>query len=122
LRTDQDVLTPIDTMTDWHSPRLGIRFALEGTELRLFFPDGRRFLTMIEMDELRKAAELRVEEVLDRNEVLMESVRSAMRQTAAAAKRAEAEARRADVEAQAHTAAESRILALEEKLRQAGLL
>jgi len=30
-------------MTGWVSPRLGIRFEIEGKELRLFMPDGRMF-------------------------------------------------------------------------------
>ncbi len=35
------------------SPRLGIRFDLTGPEMRVFYPDGRRFLTTKELDAER---------------------------------------------------------------------
>jgi Uma2 family endonuclease len=47
-------LKPIRPMEDWTSPRLGVRFTLEGGELALYRPDGRRFLTFT---EVQKAAE-----------------------------------------------------------------
>lgn len=55
-RIDGDLL-PIEPMEGWVSPRLGIRFALEGTELVLFRPDGERFLTYEEQEQQRKQAE-----------------------------------------------------------------
>jgi Uma2 family endonuclease len=46
------------------SPRLGIRFDLSGPEMQVFYPDGRRFLTFVELEadrtrqaQLRKDAE-----------------------------------------------------------------
>ena len=44
-------LEAIPEMADWVSPRLGIRFALEGIELALYRPDGRRFETFVELDQ-----------------------------------------------------------------------
>jgi Uma2 family endonuclease len=38
----------IDT-ADWQSPRLGIRFLLTAETLEVYYPDGRRFLTSIEL-------------------------------------------------------------------------
>lgn len=136
LRNVEHKLAPISTMIGWLSPHLGIRFEMEGKELKLFYPDGRRFLTMIELDALRAKAEQRAEEALDRLEVAMERARFAMEYAQVESQRAQEEAQRAeiqtqraqqetqraDAEAQARSEAEARLHALEEKLRQAGLL
>lgn len=53
----QGRLEPIRTMSDWISPRLGIRFEMEGVDLTLYYPDGRRFLTFVELNEARTEAE-----------------------------------------------------------------
>ena len=44
-------LEPMATMEGWVSPRLGIRFSLEGTDLVLYRPDGRRFETFVELEQ-----------------------------------------------------------------------
>jgi Uma2 family endonuclease len=54
-------LEPIARMEGWVSPRLGIRFSLEGTDLVLYRPDGRRFETFVELD--RRAQRSREEGV-----------------------------------------------------------
>lgn len=54
-------LEPIARMEGWISPRLGIRFSLEGTDLALYRPDGRRFETFVELD--RRAQRSREEGV-----------------------------------------------------------
>ncbi|MCU0494538.1 MAG: Uma2 family endonuclease [Chloroflexaceae bacterium] len=54
-----DELQPIAEMEGWVSPRLGIRFTLEGLELALYRPDGERFATYLELVEQRAAAEAR---------------------------------------------------------------
>lgn len=122
LRNVDNKLAPIPTMSGWLSPRLGVRFEMEGKELKLFYPDGRRFLTMIELDALRAKAEQRAEEALDRLEVAMERARFAIEYAQIEKERAAEATQRAEVESQARTEAEARIRALEEKLRQAGLL
>lgn len=93
-------LRPIEEMQGWRSPRLGIRFELVGKELQLYYPDGRRFLSPVELNQAREAAEARAE--------------------AEAEARSQAEAH-AQAEAQARVAAENRIRELEARLRQAGL-
>jgi Uma2 family endonuclease len=54
-------LLEIPQTDGWISPRLGIRFDLSGEELQIFDPDGKRFLTYVELvvarDEARLAAE-----------------------------------------------------------------
>ncbi|MFM7425776.1 MAG: hypothetical protein ACKO7W_12435, partial [Elainella sp.] len=68
-------LLPIDTMQDWVSPRLQIRFGgqfggrrgnqvdrqtdNQPDELALYYPDGQKFLTSIELDRRAKVAEQR---------------------------------------------------------------
>lgn len=44
-------LEPIARMEGWVSPLLGIRFSLEGIDLVLYRPDGRRFETFVELDQ-----------------------------------------------------------------------
>ncbi len=39
--------------SDWVSPRLGVRFDLSGDELKIFKPNGERFLTFRELMEER---------------------------------------------------------------------
>jgi Uma2 family endonuclease len=54
-------LQPIGVMRGWTSPRLGITFDLDGLDLRLTYPDGRPFLSFVELDEQRRAAEARAQ-------------------------------------------------------------
>jgi Uma2 family endonuclease len=58
LRQDGE-LEPIVNMAGWKSPRLGIRFEMQGKELELYYPDGRRFLTYVELEQARQEAETR---------------------------------------------------------------
>jgi Uma2 family endonuclease len=50
-------LEQIDAMEGWVSPRTGVRFALVGNDLLLTRPDGERFLSYVELDQEREAAE-----------------------------------------------------------------
>jgi Uma2 family endonuclease len=51
-RRTNERLAEIPRMDGWISPRLGVRFDLSGSELAIFGPDGRRFLTYQELAEL----------------------------------------------------------------------
>jgi hypothetical protein len=42
-------LTVIDAIDDWVSPRLGIRFVVTVDALAIDYPDGRQFLTTVEL-------------------------------------------------------------------------
>lgn len=55
-------LQEIPAMPGWVSPRLGVRFAFEAGELRLYYPDGRRFATYLELEQQRKQAEQAAEQ------------------------------------------------------------
>lgn len=46
-------LRPIERMNGWRSPRLGIRFEMQGLDLQLYYPDGRPFLTFLELNRAR---------------------------------------------------------------------
>ncbi len=48
------VLEEIPEMNGWVSPRLGIRFDTSSAELRVYRPDGQRFLTYLEVTERRE--------------------------------------------------------------------
>jgi Uma2 family endonuclease len=54
-----DRLVPIGNMTDWTSPRLGIRFEWQPhTELALYGPGNQRFLSSIELSQQAEQAEI----------------------------------------------------------------
>lgn len=42
-------LVVIDEIADWTSPRLGIQFVMTVDTLKVYYPDGRRFLTTVEL-------------------------------------------------------------------------
>ncbi|MBE9029354.1 Uma2 family endonuclease [filamentous cyanobacterium LEGE 11480] len=53
---DEGGLAVIETMVDWVSPRLGIRFDLSGAELEVIRPDGECFKSYVELVNERDAA------------------------------------------------------------------
>jgi hypothetical protein len=55
-------LEPITNLQGWVSPRLGIRFAgLGGQELELYYPDGRKFVSSVELAALAESERQRAE-------------------------------------------------------------
>jgi hypothetical protein len=44
-------LRVIEEIDGWVSPRLGVRFRREGGEVRMYLPDGRPFLSFVEVQE-----------------------------------------------------------------------
>lgn len=60
LRSEQG-LDVIENITDWVSPQLGIRFDLSGEELKIFYPNGDRFLTHTEIAQRAEVAEQRAQ-------------------------------------------------------------
>jgi Putative restriction endonuclease len=57
-----DWLEPIAQMQGWVSPRLGIRFELTENNLEIYRSDGRRFLTIVELERLREEEYQRAEQ------------------------------------------------------------
>ena len=110
-------LKKIAKMAGWESPRLGIRFELEGGELALYHPDGERFLTFTELDARRKEAERRAAQAEQRVEQERERAVQAEQRAAQAEQRVEQERQRAEEERRRATQAE--LLAEEERQRAA---
>ncbi len=59
-----DWLEPIEEMNGWISPRLGIRFELKQDTLEIYRPDERKFLTPVELDQLREQERQRAEDAI----------------------------------------------------------
>jgi Uma2 family endonuclease len=58
LRQGQQLI-PIEEMVDWTSPRLGIRMVWRrGQDLQVYYPDGRSFLTLLELREQADRAQI----------------------------------------------------------------
>jgi Uma2 family endonuclease len=55
-------LQPIPDVQSWVSPRLGIRFDLSGVEMIIYRPDGKRFLTFLELLQQQEEAQRQAEE------------------------------------------------------------
>ena len=69
-------LEDVPDMEGWTSPRLGVRFNLEGLDLVLYRPDGRRFETFLELEQRAEAERQRAEEAHQRAERLAERLRA----------------------------------------------
>jgi Uma2 family endonuclease len=65
---DSGTLLPIANMEGWVSPRLSIRFTKIHGSLEIYRPDGRRFLTSLELEERAMAAEAEIQVERDRAE------------------------------------------------------
>lgn len=55
-------LDSIESIENWVSPRLGIRFSVSGEELQIYRPDGAKFLSYIEIAQKAQQAEQRAEQ------------------------------------------------------------
>ena len=53
LRSGEN-LEVIEEINGWVSPRLGVQFQITPDTLEIYRPDGRRFLTSVELDQLRE--------------------------------------------------------------------
>lgn len=54
-------LIEIAEMNGWRSPLMEIRFELTEGDLHLYYPDGRRFLTHVELDQRHREVETRAQ-------------------------------------------------------------
>lgn len=67
LRRDQDLIV-IDNIENWASPLLKIRFELTADQLEIYYPDGKRFLTPVELAQKAEEAEQQLEQERQRAE------------------------------------------------------
>ena len=56
-------LTVIESLDGWVSPRLGVRFVFAEPELEVIRPDGKRFLSYVELMEQRDEIEQQRDEI-----------------------------------------------------------
>ena len=64
-----DELKAIEQVAGWVSPRLGIRFELSESELKIYRPDGQLFLSYLEVEQQRQQAQERAELAQERAEL-----------------------------------------------------
>ncbi len=76
MRSDED-LTVIDAIENWVSPRLNIHFELTAETLEIYYPDGKRFLTPVELAKRAEEAEKLAELAEARIKILEERLREA---------------------------------------------
>jgi len=62
-RNDND-LAEIEEMKGWVSPLLGIKFEIVGENLEIYQPSGEKFLTLVELEQLRQQERLAKEQAL----------------------------------------------------------
>ncbi|MBW4506838.1 MAG: Uma2 family endonuclease [Scytonematopsis contorta HA4267-MV1] len=91
---DKRNLKQITNINGWTSPRLSIKFVLTSTTLEIYRPDGRKFLTPVELEEQRQQAEKLADAERQRADTQQQRA-DAERQ------RADAQQQRADAERQA---------------------
>ncbi|MFM1841654.1 MAG: hypothetical protein RLZZ490_385 [Cyanobacteriota bacterium] len=68
LERQNGELTVIEEMAHWVSPLLNIRFELTPETLQVYYPDGRRFLSTIELSAQAEQEKLRAEQEYQRAE------------------------------------------------------
>ena len=66
----------IPSMEGWVSPRLGIRFQTAAGDLELYYPDGRRFASYVELGQQREQAGQRAEAEKQRADRLAAQLRA----------------------------------------------
>lgn len=89
LRDETGTLSVIDDPNEWVSPRLGIRFDCGDADLKIFRPDGRPFLTFLELEQRAKQAEQRAETAEQRAETAEQRAETAEQRAETAEERAE---------------------------------
>ena len=115
-------------MRGWTSPRLRVRFDLDGMDLCLTRPDGRRFTSYVELMRWGESAQqraereaLRAESAEQRAESAEQRAESAEQRAESAEQRVESAEQRAEREAQRAATAESELARLRALLQQQGI-
>jgi Uma2 family endonuclease len=110
----EEQLVAIESMEGWVSPRLGIRFSQVQGELEIYRPDGRKFLSSVELDRLAEQERQRAE--LERQRAEQEQQRADREQ-----QRADREQQRADQEQQRAEQAEAQLQQVVQYLLRSGM-
>ena len=91
-----DHLEVIEEMAGWTSPRLGIVFTLTDVDLEIYYPDGRRFLTTVELAQQAEQEQQRAEQEKQRAEQEKQRAEQEKQRAEQEKQRAEQEKQRAD--------------------------
>ena len=114
-------LEVIEEMNGWISPRLGVRFQLTSDDLEMFSPTGDRFLTFVELAQLREQERQRAEQEHQRAEQEHQRAEQERQRAEQEHQRAEQERQRADEILTELEQEKQRYQALETLLRERGI-
>ncbi len=64
LENKNNRLEIIDPINNWISPLLKIKFEVTTETLKIYYPDGRKFMTTLELEEIRKKERERAEQAM----------------------------------------------------------
>jgi Uma2 family endonuclease len=117
---NEDWFEPIAEMNGWVSPLLEIRFQLTENTLEIYRPDGRRFLTPVEMDQLREQE--REEKELAQSQAQQEREEKELAQSQAQQEREEKELAQSQAQQERQRAEEAIAQLEEERQRYQALL
>ncbi|MGF1496241.1 MAG: Uma2 family endonuclease [Elainellaceae cyanobacterium] len=87
LRQNEELIA-IEDMDGWVSPQLQIRFVVGAADLEIYRPDGRKFLTMLELEQRAEEERQRAEEERQRAEEERQRAEEERQRTALAEERA----------------------------------
>ena len=121
LMRSGDWLEPIEEMNGWVSPLLGIRFELTENNLEIYRPDGQKFLTFVELDQLREEERQRAEQERQRAEQEHQRAEQERQRAEEERQRAEEERQRAEEAIAQLEQEQQRYQALIEQLREQGI-
>ncbi|MBF0449517.1 MAG: Uma2 family endonuclease [Candidatus Magnetomorum sp.] len=93
-------LEKIVNMNGWVSPRLQIRFDISQDDLEIYYPDGQKFLSFIELDEERTKEKIRADIEKVRADTAEEMLGYEKQRAEQESQRAEKEKHRAEKESQ----------------------
>ena len=68
----EDAFTVVEDINGWVSPRLGIRFQTILDNLEIYYPDGRKFLTSLELNQVAEQEYQRAEQERHEKEVAIQ--------------------------------------------------
>lgn len=74
LLSSGDSFEVIEEMNGWVSPRLGIRFQITSDTLAIFSPTGQKFLSTVEIDQLREQERQAKEAALQEKEAALQEL------------------------------------------------
>jgi Uma2 family endonuclease len=78
--SSQNSFTAIEEMNGWESPLLGIRFQMTPDNLEIYYPDGQKFMTSVELSQKAEQESQRAEQESQRAEKERQEKEAALEQ------------------------------------------